>query len=108
MSQKKILLVEDEKNIRDILKDNLEYEGYSILEAEDGLKGLEIAKNENPDLIILDLMLPQMHGFDLFKKLKSIRNIPIIISSARGDIGNKIHGFELGAEWAGIPTKWNC
>lgn len=59
---------------------------------------LELEKNQHYDLIILDLMLPDMDGFDLFKRLKSICNIPIIISSARGDIGNKIHGFELGAD----------
>ena len=54
--------------------------------------------NSDYEIIILDLMLPEMDGFDLFKKLKQIKNIPIIISSARGDIGNKIHGFELGAD----------
>jgi DNA-binding response OmpR family regulator len=60
---------------------------------------LENFKNSNDyEIIILDLMLPDMDGFDLFKKLKQIRDIPIIISSARGDIGNKIHGFELGAD----------
>ncbi|HPO59927.1 MAG TPA: response regulator, partial [Exilispira sp.] len=99
MSQKKILLVEDEKNIRDILKDNLEYEGYTILEAEDGLKGLEIAKNENPDLIILDLMLPQMHGYDFIKQLKKTNpTIPIIIVSAKSEEIDKIKGLDLGAD----------
>jgi DNA-binding response OmpR family regulator len=99
MSQKKILLVEDEKNIRDILRDNLEYEGYSILEAEDGLKGLEIAKNENPDLIILDLMLPQMHGYDFIKQLKKTNpTIPIIIVSAKSEEIDKIKGLDLGAD----------
>jgi DNA-binding response OmpR family regulator len=59
----------------------------------------EFKKNyQNYDIVILDLMLPNMDGFDLFKKLKQIRDIPVIISSARGDIGNKIHGFELGAD----------
>jgi DNA-binding response OmpR family regulator len=63
---------------------------------KDALK--ELSKNASYDIVILDLMLPFMDGFDVFKKLKEIRNIPVIISSARGDIGNKILGFELGAD----------
>lgn len=63
---------------------------------KDALK--ELAKNASYDIVILDLMLPFMDGFDVFKKLKEIRDIPVIISSARGDIGNKILGFELGAD----------
>ncbi len=99
MNQKKILLVEDEKGIRNVLRDNLEYEGYSILEAEDGVKGLEIAKNENPDLIILDLMLPQMHGYDFIKQLKKTHtSIPIIIVSAKSEEIDKIKGLDLGAD----------
>lgn len=99
MNQKKILLVEDEKGIRNVLRDNLEYEGYSILEAEDGVKGLEIAKNENPDLIILDLMLPQMHGYDFIKQLKKTHPaIPIIIVSAKSEEIDKIKGLDLGAD----------
>ncbi|MFN3412265.1 MAG: response regulator transcription factor [Exilispira sp.] len=99
MNQKKILLVEDEKGIRNVLKDNLEYEGYSIIEAEDGVKGLEIAKNEVPDLIILDLMLPQMHGYDFIKQLKKTHpSIPIIIVSAKSEEIDKIKGLDLGAD----------
>ncbi|MEJ5273125.1 MAG: response regulator transcription factor [Spirochaetota bacterium] len=99
MNQKKILLVEDEKGIRNVLKDNLEYEGYSIIEAEDGVKGLEIARNENPDLIILDLMLPQMHGYDFIKQLKKTHpSIPIIIVSAKSEEIDKIKGLDLGAD----------
>lgn len=99
MNQKKILLVEDEKGIRNVLRDNLEYEGYSIIEAEDGVKGLEIAKNEVPDLIILDLMLPQMHGYDFIKQLKKTHpSIPIIIVSAKSEEIDKIKGLDLGAD----------
>ncbi len=99
MTQRKILLVEDEKAIRNVLRDNLEYEGYSIIEAEDGIKGLEIAKNENPDLIILDLMLPQMHGYDFIKQLKKTDpQIPIIIVSAKSEEIDKIKGLDLGAD----------
>ncbi|MCR4421260.1 MAG: response regulator transcription factor [Spirochaetales bacterium] len=99
MNQKKILLVEDEKGIRNVLKDNLEYEGYSIIEAEDGVKGLEIARNETPDLIILDLMLPQMHGYDFIKQLKKTHPaIPIIIVSAKSEEIDKIKGLDLGAD----------
>lgn len=99
MNQKKILLVEDEKGIRNVLRDNLEYEGYSIIEAEDGVKGLEIARNEVPDLIILDLMLPQMHGYDFIRQLKKTHpSIPIIIVSAKSEEIDKIKGLDLGAD----------
>ena len=72
------------------------FECFAFAHPKDALENFK--NNNDYSIIILDLMLPDMDGFDLFKKLKQIQDIPIIISSARGDIGNKIHGFELGAD----------
>jgi DNA-binding response OmpR family regulator len=83
-----------QKFIVDYLKDY----GFDCTAFEHPKDAIENFKNEDYQIIILDLMLPDMDGFDLFKKLKSIKETPIIISTARGDIGNKIHGFELGAD----------
>jgi two-component system, OmpR family, response regulator len=96
---RKILLIEDDlqmqKFIIDYLKDyNFECDAFTY--PKDAINSL--TNRDDYGLIILDLMLPDMDGFDLFRKLKQIKDIPIIISSARGDIGNKIHGFELGAD----------
>jgi two-component system, OmpR family, response regulator len=94
-----ILLIEDDTQMKDFIVDYLKdfnYNCKAFENAKDVL--LELENNKNYDIVILDLMLPDIDGFDLFKKIKSILDIPIIISSARGDIGNKIHGFELGAD----------
>jgi len=95
----KILVIEDELQIRELLKDNLEYEGYNVVMAEDGEDGLYKAQNENPDLIILDLMIPKLHGFDLLKKFRKFNSItPIIILSAKSEEIDKIKGLDLGAD----------
>ena len=78
-AQKTILIVEDEKNIVDILRFNLQREGYRTVEAYDGADGLEKARKENPDLILLDVMLPKMNGFDICKTLRAEnRTTPIL------------------------------
>ena len=96
---KKVLLIEDDLQMQKFITEYLKDYGFECTAFSHPKDAIENFKHEeNYEIIILDLMLPDMDGFDLFKKLKSIRNIPIIISSARGDIGNKIHGFELGAD----------
>ena len=96
---KKVLLIEDDLQMQKFITEYLKDYGFDCTAFSHPKDAIENFKHEeNYEIIILDLMLPDMDGFDLFKKLKSIRNIPIIISSARGDIGNKIHGFELGAD----------
>ena len=96
---KKVLLIEDDLQMQKFISEYLKDYGFDCTAFANPKDAIENFKHEeNYEIIILDLMLPDMDGFDLFKKLKSIRNIPIIISSARGDIGNKIHGFELGAD----------
>ncbi len=96
---KRILIVEDEKNIVDILSFNLSKEGYDTLEAYDGETGLRLAMEENPDLILLDLMLPKMNGFDVCKAVRTQnRSTPIIMLTAREEESDKVFGLELGAD----------
>ena len=98
-AQKTILIVEDEKNIVDILRFNLQREGYRTVEAYDGADGLEKARKENPDLILLDVMLPKMIGFDVCRTLREEgNNVPVIILTAREEEADKVMGLELGAD----------
>lgn len=96
---KKILVVEDEKNIVDILVFNLKREGYETLEAYDGAVGLQLALEQDPDLILLDLMLPKMDGFEVCRRLREQgRATPIIMLTAREEETDKVLGLELGAD----------
>ena len=96
---KKILVVEDERNIVDILTFNLIREGYETLEALDGAAGLKLALDEDPDLILLDLMLPKMDGFEVCRTLREQgRATPIIMLTAREEETDKVLGLELGAD----------
>ena len=97
--QKTVLIVEDEKNIVDILRFNLQRSGYAILEAYDGDDGLKKALSANPDLILLDVMLPKMNGFDVCKALREKgSNVPVIILTAREEESDKVLGLEIGAD----------
>ena len=96
---KKILVVEDEKNIVDILAFNLKREGYDTLEAYDGVQGLKLALDQDPDLILLDLMLPKMDGFEVCHRLRAQgRTTPVIMLTAREEETDKVRGLELGAD----------
>ena len=96
---KTVLIVEDEKNIVDILRFNLQREGYQTCEAYDGADGLEKARTMNPDIILLDVMLPKMIGFDVCKQLRSEgNNVPVIILTAREEEADKVLGLEIGAD----------
>ena len=96
---KKILVVEDERNIVDILTFNLAREGYETLEALDGAAGLRLALEQDPDLILLDLMLPKMDGFEVCRRLREQgRATPIIMLTAREEETDKVLGLELGAD----------
>ena len=96
---KKILIVEDEQNIVDILSFNLSREGYDTLEAYDGITGLQLALENNPDLILLDLMLPGMNGFDVCRKVREAGlSTPILMLTAREEETDKVLGLELGAD----------
>lgn len=94
-----ILVVEDEPNMVNGLRDNFEYEGYKVLTAMDGLEGLERALNDSPDVIVLDVMMPKMSGLEVCKQLRAKRpSIPIIMLTARGQEVDKVVGLELGAD----------
>ena len=97
--QKTVLIVEDEKNIVDILRFNLQRSGYRTVEAYDGEDGLNKARSENPDLILLDVMLPKMIGFDVCRTLREEgNNVPVIILTAREEESDKVLGLEIGAD----------
>ena len=96
---KTILIVEDEQNIVDILSFNLSREGYDTLEAYDGVTGLQLALEQNPDLVLLDLMLPGMNGFDVCRGIREAGSaVPILMLTAREEEADKVLGLELGAD----------
>ncbi len=95
----RVLIVEDERAIVEILKFNLQREGYETLEALDGETGLELGRQEDPDLILLDVMLPKMNGFDVCATLrKGGCSVPIIMLTAREEENDKVFGLEAGAD----------
>jgi len=94
----KILVVDDEKKIVEILKGYLEREGYQVITAYDGRAALDLARSHAPDLIILDLMLPEVSGWDVCRELRRKSDVPIIMLTARDDTTDKIIGLELGAD----------
>lgn len=101
MAGEKILVIDDEFNIIELLKYNLVLSGYKVFYALNGKEGLSLALENKPDLILLDVMLPEMDGFDVCKEMKrnkEIENIPIIMLTAKGDEFDKILGLELGAD----------
>ena len=97
-NQKTILIVDDEQPIVDILVYNLKKEGYNTLEANDGVTAVDMALNNRPDLILLDIMLPKMDGLTVCKKIRSKYNIPILMLTAKDEEIDKILGLELGAD----------
>jgi DNA-binding response OmpR family regulator len=94
----KVLLVEDETTLRETLALNLRSEGYEVVQAGDGLTGLRLAREETPDLVILDLMLPELDGLSLCRMLRRDSSVPIIMLTARGTEIDKIAGLETGAD----------
>ena len=96
--QKTILLVDDEKPIIDILVYNLKKEGYETIEANDGVSAVNIALEQKPDLILLDIMLPKLDGLSVCKRIKNSLNVPIIMLTAKDSEIDKILGLELGAD----------
>jgi len=95
---KKILIVDDEKAIVDILNHNLKREGYETVLAYDGEEAINAVKAENPDLVLLDVMLPKMDGFSVCKSIRQTSNIPVIMVTAKEDVVDKVIGLELGAD----------
>lgn len=94
----KILVVDDEFRIREIIKKYAEFEGHTVEEAVDGMQAVEICRKNKYDLIIMDVMMPELDGFSACKEIRKTSDTPIIMLSARGEEYDKIHGFELGTD----------
>jgi two-component system response regulator VicR len=94
----KILIVDDEKTIVDIVAYNLRKEGYETLEAYDGKTGLEMALSQNPDLVILDIMMPGLDGYEVCTRLRKVSQVPVIMLTAKAEEADKVLSFELGAD----------
>lgn len=96
--EKRILVVDDEKPIADILKFSLEKEGFEVLCAYDGIKAIELAKQENPDIMLLDIMLPYKDGMEVCREVRKTHDMPIIMLTAKDSEIDKVLGLELGAD----------
>ncbi len=94
----KILVVDDEFRIRQIIRKYAEFEGYEVEEATDGMQAIQICRQKEFDLIIMDVMMPELDGFSACREIRKFRDTPIIMLSARGEEYDKIHGFELGSD----------
>ena len=94
----KILIVDDEVNIRLVVKEYAEFEGYDVDEAENGMQAIDMVKNNDYDLIIMDVMMPKLDGYSACKEIKKIKSIPVIMLSARGEEYDKLFGFEIGID----------
>ena len=98
MAGSKILIVEDDKTLLDVLKYNLLKEGYGVVTAVDGVQALDVARNEKPDLIVLDIMLPKLDGFEVCRVLRKEMAVPILMLTAKTEEIDKVVGLELGAD----------
>lgn len=94
----KLLIVDDESKIRAVIREYSEFEGYEVTEAADGMEAVSLAKENNYDLIIMDIMMPKLDGYSACKEIRKIKNTPIIMLSARGEEYDKLFGFELGVD----------
>lgn len=95
---KKILIVEDEQNIRELLRLYLEREGYKVIEATNGADGIAMFKSENPDMMLLDVMMPVMDGWQVCRAVREDSAVPIIMMTARGETADRVSGLEMGAD----------
>ena len=98
LAPRRVLVVDDEANIREVLRHYLEDAGYVVTEAGDGVAALRSAETAPPDLVVLDLMLPGMDGLEVCKQLRARSAIPILMLTARGEEGDKVSGFTIGAD----------
>ncbi|MCI5516537.1 response regulator transcription factor [Roseburia sp. MUC/MUC-530-WT-4D] len=94
----KILVVDDEEKIRQIIRKYGEFEGYEVFEAKDGMEAITLCRQNDYDVIIMDVMMPELDGFSACREIKKLKDIPIIMLSARGEEYDRIHGFENGID----------
>ena len=97
-AKQKVLVVDDEASIRRILETRLKMAGYDVVTAEDGEEAIELFNKTNPDIVILDVMMPKMDGYGVTREIRRVSDIPIIILTALGDVSERITGLELGAD----------
>ena len=95
---KKILIVEDEANIRELLRLYLEREGYTVLGAENGVEGIKKWKSDKPDMLLLDVMMPVMDGWAVCREIRAESDVPIIMLTAKGETADRVSGLEMGAD----------
>jgi two-component system KDP operon response regulator KdpE len=98
MQQRKILIVDDESGLRELVRINLEHEGFGVLQAENGIQGLEAVREGQPDLVIMDVMMPEMDGWEACKKLREFSQIPVLMLTARVQSQDIVTGLDSGAD----------
>ena len=94
----KILVADDEQKIREVIKEYAEYEGHTVYEAVDGMQAVDLAKEQDFDIIIMDVMMPRLDGFSACKEIRKFKNTPILMLSARTEEYDKLFGFEMGVD----------
>ena len=94
----RILIVDDEERIRNLIRKYAEFQGYEVAEASDGLEAVEICHRQDFDVIVMDIMMPELDGFSACKEIRKVRDTPVIMLSARGEEYDKLYGFELGID----------
>lgn len=94
----RILVVDDEEKIRTIIKKYAEFEGYEIQEAKDGMEAVQLCRRQDFDVIVMDVMMPELDGFSACREIRKEKEIPVIMLSARGEEYDKLHGFEIGID----------
>lgn len=94
----KILVVDDEEKIREVIREYAEFEGHTVVEAKDGMEAVNICKNEDFDVIVMDIMMPKLDGFSAYKEIRKTKDIPVLMLSARGEEYDKLFGFEIGID----------
>ncbi|MDY3791292.1 MAG: response regulator transcription factor [Oscillospiraceae bacterium] len=98
MEKSRILIVDDEKNIRNVISEYAKFDGFETVEAADGMEAVEICRKEDFDLIIMDIMMPKLDGYSAVKEIRKTKQTPVIMLSARGEEYDKLFGFEIGVD----------
>ena len=94
----KILVVDDEEKIREVIREYAEFEGHEVFEAEDGMQAVELCRKQDFDVVVMDIMMPRLDGFSACKEIRKIKEVPFLMLSARGEEYDKLFGFELGID----------
>ncbi|EGS31471.1 MAG: response regulator transcription factor [Peptoniphilus sp. oral taxon 375] len=94
----KLLIVDDEQRIREVIKTYAEFEGHEVMEAKDGLEAIQLCKENDFDVIVMDIMMPHLDGFSAYKEIKKTKDIPVLMLSARDEEYDKLFGFEIGID----------